>query len=284
MAYGPDAKAFQFADHVSDIDEKHRGIAIYKGRTILTKHGVPQGVFFYKKSKRPITPVHDLMAEPGVNDERLKAAVDFLFEALTLRLPTAEESAAYLGIVKQSIEDLGKEQGAILGLTPIFLDRAALFRTELCETGTPDKYDRVMLEGQELSLAINAAFSYLAPDTKLKQALKTGRLKTREDVKREVIRILNDDSIRKPAILRFFREYFDYDLASKVDKDDNLLKKAGGLSKSKSHRQLMAEMTTNTDRLVELILKEDKNVLSELLTPTGLFCLKISVIMGTLVK
>ena len=266
MAYGPDAKAFQFADHVSDIDQKHRGIAIYKGRTILTKHGVPQGVFFYKKSKRPITPVHDLMAEPGVNDERLKAVVDFLFEALTLRLPTAEESATYLGIVKQSIEELGKEQGAILGLTPIFLDRAALFRTELCETGTPDKYDRVMLEGQELSLAINAAFSYLAPDTKLKQALKTGRLKTREDVKREVIRILNDDSIRKPAILRFFREYFDYDLASKVDKDDNLLKKAGGLSKSKSHRQLMAEMTTNTDRLVELILKEDKNVLSELLT------------------
>jgi len=40
MAYGPDDKAFQFADHVSDIDEKHRGIAIYKGRTILTKHGV----------------------------------------------------------------------------------------------------------------------------------------------------------------------------------------------------------------------------------------------------
>ena len=120
-----------------------------------------------------------------------------------------------------------------------------------------------MLEGQELSLAINAAFSYLAPDTKLKQALKTGRLKTREDVKREVIRILNDDSIRKPVILRFFREYFDYDFASKVDKDDDLLKKAGGLSKSKSHRELMAEMTTNTDRLVELILKEDKNVLSD---------------------
>ena len=266
MAYGPDAKAFQFADHVSDIDEKHKGIAIYKGRTIQTKHGVPEGVFYYNKSKRPITPIYHLMAKPGVNDKRLKAAVDFLFEALTLRSPTKEKSAAYLRILKKSIEDLGKEEGIILGLAPIFLDRAALFRTELCETGTPDNYGRVMLQGQELELAINAAFSYLGPDMKLKRALEGGRLKTREDVKREVTRILNDDSIRKPVILRFFREYFDYDLASKIDKDDILLLKAGGGSSSSSIRQLMVDMAANTDRLVELILKEDQNVLGELLT------------------
>ena len=266
MAYGPDVKHFQLIDDVSEVDEKHRGISIYKGRTILTKHGVPEGVFYNRKSKRPITPVYDLMAKPGVDDERLKAAVDFLFEAVTLRPPTAEESATYLGILKQSIEDLGKEEGAILGLTPIFLDRAALFRTELCETGTPDEYGRVMLQDQELVLAINAAFSYIAPDEKLKQAFEGGRLRTREDVKREVTRILNDDSIRKPAILRFFREYFDYELAAKVDKDDRLLKQAGGLKTSKAHRIAMAEMTTNTDRLVELVLAEDKDVLAELLT------------------
>ncbi len=266
MAYGPKGKPFQFVDHVGDIDEKHKGKAIYKGRTILTKHGTPEGVFYRKTSNRPITPVYDLMAKPGVSDERLKAAVSFLFEALTLRPPTTEETAAYLKIVKESIEGLGKGEGAILGLTSIFLDRAALFRPELGKAGEPDKYGRVMLQGQELVLAINAAFSYLAPDRKLKQALEGGRLTTREDVKREVTRILNDDSIRKPVILRFFREYFDYDLASKVDKDDNLLIKAGGLDRSKSHRYLMVDMTTNTDRLVELILEEDKNVLFELLT------------------
>ena len=266
LAHGPKGKPFQFVDSAGDIDQKHKGTAIYKGRTIQTKHGVPEGVFYRKTSNRPITPVYELMAAPGVSDERLKAAVDFLFEALTLRPPATEETAAYLKIVKQSIEDLGKEEGAILGLTPIFLDRAALFRLELCKTGKPDKYGRVRLQGQELALAINAAFSYVAPDRKLKQALEGGRLKTREDVRREVARILNDDGIRKPAILRFFREYFDYDLASKVDKDDNLLQRAGGLDKSKSHRYLMVEMTTNMDRLVELILEEDKNVLAELLT------------------
>jgi hypothetical protein len=266
MAHGPEGYPFQFVDRVGDIDQKNKGKATYKGRTIQTKHGDPEGVYYRKSSERPITPVYHLMAEPGVSDERIRAAVDYLFEALTLRPPTAVESATYVGIVKKSIETLGKDEGAILGLTPIFLDRAALFRSELCKTGEPDKYGRVMLQDQELVLAINAAFSYIAPDRQLTQALDEGRLKTREDVRREVTRILNEDSIRKPVILRFFREYFDYDLAGKVDKDDNLLIKAGGLSKSKSHRFTMVKMATNTDRLVELILEEDKNVLYELLT------------------
>lgn len=266
MAYGPEGYPFQFVDKLEDVDQNNKGKATYKGRTIQTKHGDPEGVYYLKASNRPLTPVYDLMAEPGVSDERITVSVEYLFEALTLRPPTEEETATYLGIVKKSIEALGKEKGAILGLTPIFLDPAALFRTELCKTGKPDKHGRVMLQDQELVLAINAAFSYISPDRELKLALEQGRLQTRGDVKREVTRILDDDSIRKPAILRFFREYFDYELAGKIDKDDNLLIKAGGLSKSKSHRQLMVKMATNTDRLVELILKEDKNVLHELLT------------------
>ena len=266
MAFGPEGYPFQFVDRVEDIDQQYKGKATYKGRTIQTKHGDPEGVYYRKKSHRPITPVYHLVSEPGVSDERVSAAVDFLFEALTLRSPTADETATYVRLVKKSIDSLGKEEGAILGLMPIFLDRAALFRSELCKGGEPDKYGRVMLQNQELVLAINAAFSYVAPDSKLKQALKDGCLTTRDDVKREVTRILDDNSIRKPAILRFFREYFDYELAGKVDKDDNLLIKAGGLSNSKSHRFLMVKMATNTDRLVELILEEDKNVLYELLT------------------
>ena len=59
--------------------------------------------------------------------------------------------------------------------------------------------------------------------------------------------MLNDDSIRKPVILRFFKEYFDYDLASKVDKDDIPAEKGwwSGAS-SKSNRQLMVEMAALT--------------------------------------
>ena len=257
MAYGPDAEPYQFADKVGDIDNK------YKHESL---RGLSQSLFYSKSPKRPLTPVYELMNEPGVSDDRLRAAVNYLFEALTCRPPSTSESDEYLGVLKEAIDDLGKEEGVMLGLTPIFLDRDALFRTELVEYGTPDKYGRVMLQEQELALAINAAFSYIPPDEALKQAVQQGRMKTRDDVKREVTRILEDDRIRKPRVLQFFREYFDYDRAGTVCKDTNALVSAGGDAKMETHFRAMFGMTANTDRLIELILQEDKNVLQELLT------------------
>ena len=45
-----------------------------------------------------MTPVYDLMKDPDseVTDEGLRAAVDYLFEALTFRPPSAAESADYV--------------------------------------------------------------------------------------------------------------------------------------------------------------------------------------------
>jgi hypothetical protein len=257
MAYGPDAEPYQFADHVKEIDEK------YKHESL---RGLSQSLFYGKSPKRPLTPVYDLMSEPGVSDEKLKAAVNYLFEALTCRPPTEKEADEYLGLAKEAIDDLGKEEGTILGLTPIFLDRDALFRPELAQYGSPDAYGRVMLQDQELALAVNAAFSYIPPDETLKLATLQGRMKTREDVKREVVRILEDDSIRKPRVLQFFREYFDYDRAGHICKDMNALLDAGGDAKPQTHYRAMFGMLAGTDRLIELVLAEDKDVLSELLT------------------
>ena len=257
MAYGPAAEPYQFADNVGQIDVK------YKHGDL---RGLAQSLFYGKSPKRPLTPVYDLMSQEGVSEERLRAAVNYLFEALTCRPPTEQEAEEYLGLLKDAIADLGKEEGALLGLTPIFLDRDALFRPELAEYGTPDQCGRVMLQDHELALAVNAAFSYIPPDETLKQALVEGRMKTREDVKREVDRILQDDSIRKPRVLQFFREFFDYDRAGHICKDGKALLGAGGETNAQNHYRAMFGMTANTDRLIELILQEDEDVLHELLT------------------
>ncbi|MEQ8789205.1 MAG: DUF1588 domain-containing protein [Pirellulaceae bacterium] len=255
MAHGPDAEPYQFADSVKDIDQK------YKHESL---RGLAQSLFYSKEVKRPLTPVYDLMREEGVSEKNMRAAVDYLFQALTGRPPSVKEEQDYLGILKQAIDDLGKEEGVILGLSPIFLDRDALFRTELANYGTPDQYGRVMLQDQELATAVNAAFSYLGPDETLQQAVAQGRMKTRDDVKREVARMLEDDRIRKPRVLQFFREYFDYDRAGGICKDNKALVAAGG--NPRKYYQSMHGMTAHTDRLVELILQEDQNVLRELLT------------------
>ncbi|MEI6235327.1 MAG: DUF1588 domain-containing protein [Planctomycetota bacterium] len=248
MANGPAGEPYQFGDDFKKIPNKRDGL-----------------VYYTKEIKRPLTPLYELMQTPGISDERLKPVINFLFESLTLRPPSSEETATYLEIANKSIKELGKDNGVFMGLTPIFLDRDALFRPELCEYGKPDEYGRVMLQGQELALAVNAAFSYIRPDNDhLWTALGEGQLKTREDVKREVTRILNDDSIRKPRILQFFREYFDYDRAASICKDRKALERFGG--HFDTYYAAMNSMITNTDSLVELILREDKNVLKELLT------------------
>ena len=228
--------------------------------------GLPTALVYSTKVVRPLTPVYELMKEEGVTDERLRAAVDDLFETLTFRPPSDEESDAYLEIVKQSIEKLGKKDGVVLGLSSILLDRDALFRPELAENGEPDQHGRVMLQGWELGLAVNHALRYIKPDEELRKAIVEGRMRTRPDVKREVERMLADDSIRKPRILRFFRDYFDYDSGGYICKDSKALADTGASTRGTSHYRAMFDATASTDRLIELILQEDKDVLKQLLT------------------
>ena len=250
MARGPAAEPYQFTDDIEKIPGQYRNLNL---------------IFYGTAIKRPLTPLYELMKNPGVSDDRLSEVIRFLFQALTLRPPSQAETARYLEIVNQSIQEVGKEEGVILGLTPLFLDRDALFRPELCPEGIPDAHGRTLLQGDELALAINAAFSYIVPDADhLKTALAEGHLKTRDDVKREVTRILNDDRIRKPRVLQFFRDFFDYDRAPGICKDRKFLEEEGG--HFDTYYAAMLSMVANTDGLIELILQEDKNVLKELLT------------------
>src|SRR6056297_4348698 len=228
--------------------------------------GLPTSIVYSTKVVRPLTPVYELMKEEGVNESSLRAAVDFLFEALTFRPPSKQESEAYLAIVKDSIQKIGKEDGAMLGLSAIFLDRDALFRPELVETGSPAAHGRVMLQDWELGLAVNHALRYIQPDKELREAIVSGRMKTKADVRREVRRMLADDSIRKPRILQFFREYFDYDLGGYICKDNKALADTGVQTRGQNYFFAMFEATASTDRLVELIVEEDKDVLKRLLT------------------
>lgn len=227
--------------------------------------GLPTALVYSTKVVRPLTPVYELIKEPGYTDERIRAAVDYLFESLTFRPPTPSESNGYVDIVKKSVAKLGEKDGAVIGLSAIFLDRDAMFRSELTAGTEPDQFGRVMLRDWELGLAVNHALRYIKPDETLRAAIIEGRMRTREDVKREVERMLSDESTRKPRVLQFFRDYFDYDLGGYICKDDKALASTGAPAGNR-HYRAMFDATASTDRLVELILQEDKDVLKQLLT------------------
>ena len=253
MAYGP--LSIASPEQITDDPESY----VMKGDL----RGLPSSLVYSTKLVRPVTPIIDLMQADTVNDEKLLLAVNYLFEALTFRPPRQDETDAYLAITKQSIEKLGKKEGVVLGLSSIFLDRDAVFRAELVEYGNPDQHGRVMLQDWELGLAVNHALRYIKPDAQLREAIVQGRMRTRADVEREVKRMLVDPSIRKPRVLRFFRDYFDYDLGGYICKDSTALRKSGA---TRTHYRAMFDATASTDRLIELILEEDQDVLKQLLT------------------
>lgn len=258
MAYGPlsIAEPWQITDDPKSVADKMKGDI----------RGLPTSIVYNTKVVRPLTPVYDLMHEEGVSEDHLRAAVDYLFEALTFRPPSKTESDSYLAVVRESIEKLGKEDGAVLGLSSIFLDRDALFRPELVAHGQPDQYGRVMMQDWELGLAVNHALRYIKPDDELRTAIIEGRMRTRDDVKREVERMLAGDSIRKPRVLQFFRDYFDYDRGGYICKDAKALTDTGVSNRGTSHYNAMFDATASTDCLIELILQEDRDVLRQLLT------------------
>ena len=226
--------------------------------------GLPSSLVYNTKQVRPFSPIIELMQGDAIDEEVLRASVDFLFESLTFRPPSSEESETYVAITKKSIQRLGKKKGIVLGLSSIFLDRDALFRPELVENGQPDQHGRVMLQNWELGLAVNHALRIIKPDAKLRTAILEGKMRTRADVDREVQRMLADNTIRKPRILSFFRDYFDYDLGGYICKDEKALKNSG--ADGITHYRAMFAATASTDRLVELILEEDVEVLMQLLT------------------
>lgn len=262
MAYGPlsIANAYQITDDPNSIADKMKG----------DLRGLPTSIVYGTQVKRPITPVYDLLGRPeaesqsDVKEELIVDAVEYLFEALTFRPPSSDELATYVRIVKDSVDQLGKEDGVVLGLSAIFLDRDALFRPELAETGKPDASGRVMMQDWELGLAVNHALSYLPPDEAMRSAILAGEMRTRGDVERELTRLLGDESIRKPRLLRFFREFFDYDLGGYICKDNRALADTG--VNTGGHYRAMFDATASTDRLIEEVLHEDRDVLRRLLT------------------
>ena len=226
-----------------------------------------EGCHLYIKGyQRKYSPFMDIMeSEELPTQAQLEKLVPFLFNALTGRNPRVEELTKQISFIQKEVKALGKVEGLIVGCTPIFLHPEALYRYEF-GSGEPDPYGRVMLAGDELANSIAGALTYMSPDPQLQAALKGGNLTSRADVLREVTRIMDDGSIRKPRILRFFQEYFDYHRAPLVCKDTDSLKAVGVRDTGNQYNLKMNYLVSETDRLIEYILEADRKVLYELLT------------------
>ena len=219
----------------------------------------------------------DRIAAGPPSDSLISELIDQLFMQILERSPSAAEADEFLALSKSYMDKLGRLKAVQKLIQTLILSSEFAYRREI-GTGEADQYGRRMLSPRDASYAIAYALTDQNPDAELVKAAQSGRLATREDYKREVERILKkrdayyiidpmladrsyqdnttDTAIRK---LRFFREFFGYPAALTIFKDE---KRFGADRLADATARLLNE----TDRTVEFILKQDKNVIEELLT------------------
>ena len=193
----------------------------------------------------------------------IKEAVLLVFRRALLRDPTSAEVERYMAFAQKCVDQLGCADGLKSGLAPILVRPDFIFRTEIGDSATKN-LGRVMLAPLELAEAITCAFTDLRPDATMISAVKAGRLNSKDDVRHQVQRIFDDEGFTKTRIRDFFREYFGYDRANDVFKDAVALKAAQHLGPWYPEAYIR-----DSDALVEMVLKEDRDVLTRLLTDTS---------------
>jgi len=186
--------------------------------------------------------------------EQLETAIRVIYRAALVREPSAEEIESLIQLYQEASESPGDTVSAskTMLMAPL-LSPEVLHRFEIGR-GAEVRPGVRMLSPSELAFALSLAFSG-EREPGLFAAATSGGLKTREDVEKHVRRILNDPEIYKPRLLGFFHEYFGYDRAPEVCKDDQ-----------PDYVHNADQLVLDTNLLVLSILEKDQNVLKELLT------------------
>ena len=192
-------------------------------------------------------------------DAQIDAAIAHQFNTILKRPPTADEKARFLAFTRKNIADAGQVVGVRYALAAVLLLPEAVFRMEV-GSGKPDAKGRVRLAPREIAFALAFALTDKRPDAELLTAAATGGLDTDEGVAKQALRILADPKVEKPRILRFFREYFGYDAAADVFKNDK--------DNPEHEARTLVE---DTDKLVLYVLERDRDVFRELLTTNKSF-------------
>ncbi len=210
-------------------------------------------------------------ADPG--PEEVERGIDTLFQLVFQRRPTDEDRELYVAGLFEKNRSLGGLEIAFRSLvTAMLMSPEFVFRLEVgLGEGLPD--GRRMLSPREIAYALSFAF-YDKPDGELLKAASEGRLATRDDVAREVRRILELEDERKrywhypmyhrwgadyyqhrPRVLRFFQEFFGYTAVADVFKD-----------RARNPDHHANRLRKDADMLVLSVLERDRDVLAELLT------------------
>ena len=216
----------------------------------------------------------DFADDQSVPDmQSLRNVVEREFLRVIGRRPSGDQAEKYLTFLQRNIETGGKLDGLKTTIKAIFLSPESMYRMEF-GLGDVDEHGRRHLSPGEIAHAIAYALTDHTPDRSsvIQEMLQKDELKTKQDVARLVQRLLDEQLTtghwwRKdlPRVMRFFDEYFGFDRAGTVFKDT-------GRQRAENIPQWNTTMLVHDARmLIEYVLKNDKDVIAELLTTNKYF-------------
>ena len=229
-----------------------------------------------------------ILKKSAPTEDEIIAAIRKQFAAVLRREPTSEEQDSYVKLTHTAIELGGNSEGLRQMLVAVLLESEFLYRLEF-GYGATDKFGRKMLSPHEGAYAISYAMGDRGPDATLLKAASEGRLNTREDYQREVLRLLDDQNYYSgqidptlngnmlmsqetshPRIIRFFRDFFGYPAATKIFKD---VERSGGVYQNPGRGSLETPgyLVDEADQVVNLCVQKDRNVFENLLTTDEFF-------------
>jgi hypothetical protein len=236
---------------------------------------VPAGGGRYKDEWYLPTPevfANIVSATGSPDDALLMEAIRTQFDMVLRRPPTSDETRDYLAFARENISVGGNSQGLQQMMIAVWMEEEIYYRSEF-GAGDSDPYGRKMLAPEEAAFAIAYALNDVRPDETLLSAAREGRLGTREDYQREVLRLLGGASdprpvsaalwhgrfeVQNPRVMRFFRDFLGYPKAEALFKDQN---RYWGYD----YRQVPLEVVRDADLLLDHILRDDRNVIETIL-------------------
>jgi len=215
-------------------------------------------------------------------DKELAAAIQTQFGLVLKREASNAELAKYLKLTRSLVQIGGAEQGLRQMCVAVLLESEFLYRIEF-GGGKVDAFGRQMLTPREAAFAISYALGDRGPDAQLLKAAGEGRLQTKADYEREVVRLLADENYYRaqvdpavsdgsmdshvsshPKLVRFFREFFGYTSAPKVFKDPP---RSGGfyVNPGRGDSGSGGVLVNEADELVDYYVEKDQHVFESLL-------------------
>jgi hypothetical protein len=243
-----------------DLEKPHGNFRDFKGKyhfnSLMAEQITELAIAHSDKEAKNARKMIVVLREKGSTiDEANREAIKRHYNTVLRRSPAEKEMESLMALLKKVDAELGVPRGLQAAYAAIILQPETLFRFEGTDGVSDSKL--VSLSRRELATSLSYALTDLPLDGNMLRAFENEKMPVRDIIRAEVGRLFEDEKrpYARNRLLQFFQEYFDYQKAEDVFKDQ-----------IKGHKHWAPALVYDLDALIIHTLKKDTQVFKTLLT------------------